>query len=195
MKLWRDQMIVTLTGSSGVGKTTITRELLKSLPNSKMLSSYTTRQSRNSDLPEEYKYISSAEFDKFNQNKFFMWTVDIHGTYYGTSLESIDGISNNEVAIYFMLLTPSVIAILRSEADRRKIKVLSFYIISPGETILRDRLKMRGDREDNIEKRVSGCLEWDLKATNSRIPYLFVKNDGDLNSSVQEMLYHIKSAI
>lgn len=46
-------MIVTLSGASGVGKTTIERSLLKRLANAEAVVSVTTRDRRDNDSPGE----------------------------------------------------------------------------------------------------------------------------------------------
>lgn len=56
-------MILTLTGASGAGKTTIARILLKELPlDVMMVPSYTTRKPRESDIEGECKYVSELRF-------------------------------------------------------------------------------------------------------------------------------------
>lgn len=72
-------MILTLTGASGAGKTTIAGELLKKLPvDARMVPSYTLRKfrkPRSTDLPGEYKHVSRFRFWFLSTIGAFLWTV------------------------------------------------------------------------------------------------------------------------
>lgn len=64
--------IITFTGASGAGKTTMVKELLKN-PQFGLVPSITTRNSRLSDLPGEYEYITDTEFDWLKCWDAFVW--------------------------------------------------------------------------------------------------------------------------
>lgn len=83
--------IITLSGPSAVGKTTIARELLQANPEWKLLISLTTRGPRPSDIPGEYKYnVSMRRFDELEREGKFVWTVCVHGNKYGTLSKLVD---------------------------------------------------------------------------------------------------------
>ena len=63
-------VIFTITGSSGVGKTSIARKFLESQPKAAIIKSYGTRSFRDSDLPGEYEYNVSAEEMKNRESEF-----------------------------------------------------------------------------------------------------------------------------
>lgn len=172
--------IFTLTGASGSGKTTIMRELLKRDANVKVLPSITTRTKRDSDVEGEYKYVAEKDFQNIQQNNAFLWDVDMHGNFYGTAKADVDyALKANHKSI--MLLVPEVIPILKSYTH----SVLSFYIVSPPEDILRQRLQNRGDDPSDIEKRILDCKKWDKEA-GSR-DYIFIDNSGALSIAVESI--------
>lgn len=176
--------IFTLTGVSGSGKTTIMRELLKRNANIKVLPSITTRTKRDSDVPGEYRYIGEKEFENMQQNNAFLWDVDMHGSFYGTAKVDVDyALKANHKSI--MLLVPEVISILKSYTHF----VLSFYIISPPEDILRQRLQNRGDDRVDIEKRILDCKKWDKEAGSS--DYIFIDNSGALSIAVESIVENL----
>jgi len=101
-------MIVTLTGASGVGKSTIGKWLRTFLVCFlKPIQSLTTREPRESDPFDEYTYVSSEEFEKMKIEGKFIWEVCPHGTYYyGTTLESLQEARQNPDKVFLMILEP-----------------------------------------------------------------------------------------
>lgn len=167
--------IMTVTGPSGAGKTTIIKKLFGLKPNLKLVLSSTTRDSRPSDLPGEY--ACSLPKDFFNDKKKFLWIVSAHGNIYGTRKNDVDNVLSG-ISRACMILIPEAVETLRKYADRKKKKnILSFYIMPPDESELRTRLKNRGAKEDEIEKRINECKSWGEYAKNSGIPYIYINNE------------------
>jgi len=183
-------MILTLTGASGAGKTTITNLLLSRLPNAKRIASHTTRSHRETDPLGEYIYLNSSEFMKMDMNGEFLWTVKVHGDYYGTAVKLVDEALNDGDTVYIMVLVKVSISILTSyaQAMAKANRVKSFYILSPGAEVLRGRLEKRGDDKETIERRLIGCAEWDSAAKRSNILFIFLKNDKELGETVDEII-------
>jgi len=186
-------MIFTLSGASGAGKTSIARGLLKELPiDTRMVPSYTTstRQRRESDLPGEYKYISKFWFWLLEKIGVFIWTVYPHGNRYGTTKRWATKALKDDDTVYIMILTPKTINDLRKFAEQTRYsnRIFSSYIVSPPQEILRERLGSRGDKEDEIEKRLADCIKWDSEARISGIPYEFVENNGVIEDTVERVI-------
>jgi guanylate kinase len=189
--IWLEPMIVTLTGASGAGKTTIAGGLRERFDNTKPIVSYTTRSPRPSDLPGEYAYISEAEFEKMRSANEFLWSVFVHGTHYGTALRSLEEAVREPETVFLMILTPDVIRTIRLYAGKMESGVVSFYVVSPPAQVLRARLQKRGDEPASIEKRIADCARWDKEALNSGIPYVFIRNDGEIDSVVSTITTEI----
>ena len=188
--------IVTITGSSGAGKTSIIKRLLAQNSLFKLVTSFTTRTARPSDLPGEYQCeVFAKTFEAWNKENKFLWLVSVHNNSYGTLKESVDAALISS-AISFMPIVPDVIQPLRDYADTKLTgRVLSFYILSPPEEELRRRLKLRGEDDATIEKRVSDCKQWDEAARNSGIPYIFITNnelDHGVGKAALEILKYLK---
>ena len=184
-------MIVTLTGASAAGKTTIENGLRKRL-DIRPVVSHTTRPPRESDLSGNYAHVSEAEFKRMKEAGEFIWSVFLFGNYYGTAMKSLEETALEPDTIFLMLLEPDSVRTLRLFSDRMNIKTASFYIISPLPDVLRDRLQKRGDKPEQIEKRITESAKWDENALKSNIPYIFVKNEGPVEEAVGEILRTIE---
>src|SRR3989338_8192645 len=145
-------MIVTISGAGGAGKTTIAGWLLKLLPNSGMVPSYTTRASRSSDIPGEYIYISKLKFKIFYIFGFFLWTVSPYGYSHGTAKKSVNKILKQDSSVGIMLLFGNTVGTLREYAKSRdrEDRVVSFYVVSPPREILKERLVNRGETKNQL---------------------------------------------
>lgn len=181
-------MILTLTGASGAGKTTIAKRILEKLPNARMLTSYTTRQPRETDLRGEYSYISEEEFRAMQDRGEFLWAVFVHGIHYGTTLRSLQEAADKPKEIFIMILFYSVLLTLWSYAKKINLSVYSSYILSPSPAILEERLNKREADPELIKKRIEDCLTWDDEAWNSGIPYFFVKNETTVEEAVDKVI-------
>lgn len=179
--------IVTLTGPSGAGKTTIVGKLLEMDPGQAMIKSRTSREIRSSDLPGEYE--CNVPPKKFLQRrKEFLWVESAHGNLYGTLRADVDQVLR-VATLSFMQLLPKTVKDIRAYAPGR---VLSVFILPPNEEELRRRLKARGDSPEAIERRISDCKKWEEDARRSDIPYEFVRNDGTIEETVRRVEQVIK---
>lgn len=175
--------IITFTGPSGAGKTTIVGELLKRHPEWNMIVSLTSREPRKLDLPGEYRCnVSKDEFLLRYQREEFIWLVSVHGNMYGTLLADIARALLRDYSL--MQIVPDSVKKLQADVPK---SVLSFFILPPGEKELRRRLKERGESEDNINRRIADCKKWEDEAKASGIYYEFVRNDGTVKEVVDKV--------
>lgn len=123
-------MILTLTGASGVGKTTIASELLKKFPiDVRIVPSHTTRKPRDTDLPGEYRYVTKFRFWLMNLLGTFLWTVYPHGNSYGTVKRLVLKALRNGDKVHIMLLVPSAIYILNDFVEKTDFVNDVYYFI------------------------------------------------------------------
>lgn len=173
--------IITFTGASGAGKTTVARALLAQKSTLKILTSTTTRKKRESDLAGEYEYVRPAKFRTMQKKNAFLWTVETHGFSYGTRRDFVDAALNDSSHIYLMLLVPDILPILRDYAHGR---IRHFFLTIPDPEVLRARLVGRGDGEGAVARRLADCKTWEQEARDSSTPYIFVANDGTVDEAV-----------
>lgn len=178
----RKSVILTVTGASGVGKTTIVRELLAKDPALRVISSTTTRSPRPTDIPGEYRYVPENEFHALEVAGDFLWTVSVHGFRYGTRKSDIDEALGRDEDIFLIILIPERVATLKSYAPRGQ--VVPLYIAGPAPNILAQRLRDRGDDEETIARRVSDCVAWEKEMKQSAGWFFRVENSGPLHEAI-----------
>ncbi len=78
-------LLFVISGPSGVGKSTIRREVMRICRGLKYSVSYTTRVPRENEKEGvDYYFVSLEEFEKMrDQGEFVEW-AKVHGNYYGT---------------------------------------------------------------------------------------------------------------
>lgn len=171
--------IVTFTGASGSGKSTIIKGVLAALPHLvTLICSTTTRLKRPSDLEGEYEYVSRPRFEAWERDGAFLWTVEISGEKYGTRKDLVDVILKNPRAkIGLMSLKPEAVLLLKAHVEETlgqyyavSSVVDSIFISSPPLSALRERMRRRGDPEASVEQRLEECKEWDHFAHTAKVP-------------------------
>jgi len=132
--------MIILIGESGSGKTTVLNELEKR--GIKKVINHTTRKPRPGEKElGEYKFITKEEFENLWKEGKLLQRAEFNGEYYGT----LEGSNENS----------AVISIVDSVKDiKRKIKnTITFYITVPEEVRV-ERMRLRGETEESIKKRI-----------------------------------------
>ena len=164
--------IVTITGCSGTGKSTVGQTLLDVLAgNLRRVESYTTRDPRPTDGEGEYEYVSEKDFLELEKARHFLWVAGHTGKRYGTTKASLDFFKDEE-QYGLMFLVPSVLPTLLSYVGGNR--VLPFFFVRPPHRELERRLIERGDTAQQISDRMDAEIDWDMEARHSGIPYRFI---------------------
>ena len=82
-----------------------------------------------------------------------------------------------------MVMTIEHLSRLRFYAARDARNILGIYISSPGEAVLKIRMSTRGDKQEDIERRLKECRGWDALAEkiDEQPPIIFIQNEGTLD--------------
>ncbi len=177
-------MLLIISGPSGVGKTTITRAIERSIPDSVFSVSYTTRPPTGVDVEGvDYHFVTSEEFDRRAAAGEFIETAVFAGNKYGTPLGPITAqVSRGRL----MILEIDV-----EGAKQVKAKLpdaFGLFILPPSEDVLLGRLRDRKrEPEDVIQRRFRSAQQEIAEARRCGAYDHFIIND-DLQRAIGEAL-------
>jgi guanylate kinase len=147
--------LVIITAPSGAGKTSVTRHLLKALPEQLAFSvSCATRSPRNNEKDKvDYYFITVDVFkNKIQHNEFAEWEMVYEGKYYGTLKSELH-------RIWQQHKTPLLDVDVQGGIHLQKLypeNSLSLFIEPPSLEELRRRLEARGtETPESLQARIN----------------------------------------
>ena len=147
---------IVVSAPSGGGKTTLCRRLMEKLSGLEFSISHTTRALRGQEKDGvDYHFVDEGTFKRLiSEDKFLEW-AQVHGNYYGSSLEA----ARAQLAAGRDVLFD--IDIQGGYQIKEKMpEALLVFIVPPSMTVLEERLRGRGsDAEDVIQKRLKAARE------------------------------------
>jgi guanylate kinase len=149
-----------ISAPSGAGKTTIIKELFKSMPNLAFSVSATTRNKRENETEgRDYYFLSSEEFKKKIDRGEFAEFEEVHGNYYGTLKSEIGKFVDGGKHLIFDVDVMGALSIKKLYPS----SVLIFIDV-PVEELMRRLKNRKTENDEQIEKRASRImLEIEMK--------------------------------
>jgi guanylate kinase len=168
-----------ISGASGTGKTTLSREVVKEMGLFFSVSA-TTRPRRSGEIQGyDYHFLSKEEFDKMIQEgKFLEWAM-VHGNCYGTPLEPVERHLWAGEDILMDLDTQGALNLKKNRPE-----TVLIFLKPPSLEDLRKRLESRGtDSAETIKKRFEQAKH---EIEQSRF-YDYVVVNRDLHEAKEEL--------
>ena len=144
------KLLFVVSGPSGVGKSTLCRHILKTIPDIRLSVSYTTRKPRSGETDgKEYKFISETEFrTKISENAFAEY-AEVYGRLYGTPWKELEQESGSNTDILLDIDVQGARQVMKTLQ-----KAVTVFILPPSLEVLRTRLVERAtDTTDEQERR------------------------------------------
>jgi guanylate kinase len=178
--------VFVISGNSGAGKTTIAQALIKQNPNLKKVITCTTREARKGEKDgRDYYFISKEEFES-NIEKGLMAEYEKYSeNYYGSRKKDVKKILESKKNVLFVVETKGALTLKKTFP-----KSVLFFVKAPSLKELENRLKKRGDIEENIKKRF---VEIEDESEREKEFDFIIIND-KLNEAIKEAQKIIKNS-
>ncbi len=96
----RNGTVIVISGPSGVGKSTVCRELCTTLPAEFSVSATTRKPRPGESNDHDYHYVCEEEFNRMRGAGEFIETAEVYGHLYGTPLADIEkGIATGKILV------------------------------------------------------------------------------------------------
>jgi guanylate kinase len=176
----RSGNLIIVSGPSGAGKSVMASRVLQGMPHLKFSVSYTTRAPRGSEQNGvEYFFVNREKFQALIQGNDLLEFAEVHGNYYGTSREFVDGLlgQGEDVILDIDIQGASIVRQKRPDA-------VGVFILPPSFQVLRERLMRRSlDAGFVIEQRLK-IARREIRHYND-YDYLIINEE--INSSTLEL--------
>ena len=180
--------VVIVSGPSGVGKSTICKEILKKLDYIYLSVSVTTRPKSKTEVDgQDYWFISEEEFQERIDKGLLLEHAEVFGHLYGTPKDKVDE-----------ALQAGKVVILEIDvqgATKAKIvfpDAVMIFILPPSAKDLAERLNHRGREADEVaEERLNGASA-EIAAAWQYYEHMVINKD--LRQAVNECVQIIENA-
>ncbi len=172
-------MIYVISGPSGCGKSTLIKTLMARLPGLQFSVSHTTRPRRPDEVEgQDYYFIVREEFEKMKNGGAFLEWAEVHGFFYGTSLEEV----NKKSRLGDLILD---IDVQGAHQVKMKLPAARFvFVVPPSYPELERRLKQRKtESPEAVALRLKNARREILES--AIFDYLVI--NGDLNQALDEL--------
>ncbi len=181
--------VIIVSGPSGVGKSTICKEVVKRLNNARLSISITTRPKGENEVDgREYLFVSEQQFQKqINENSLLEY-AEVFGHLYGTPKDNVDKALQAGETIILEIDVQGAKQIKEIYPD-----AVMIFILPPTHKELAERMNLRG-REDpkTAEKRLNGA---GIEIAAAWQYYKHMVINDDLEQAVREIVQIIKQKV
>ena len=170
-----------ITGPSGVGKTTVAHELLKTYPNMERLITFVTRPPRPGEVDGiDYHFINEEQFDDMKQNGDLFEHDAHYGYNYGNSRKELE-------RIWQAGKIPLMVLDINGVKSVEKIipEAVSIFIKADSMEHLRARIQKRPMSEADFEKRWSKVTSEMDQA--HECDFMITNEEGKLDEAVESI--------
>ncbi len=174
--------IFIISGPTGVGKTTIAKELFKLIPNLKPSTTYSTRPPRPSAIEDKIIFhITPDEFKNKIKNNELLEYAEVNRNFYGTAKkETLDTLKNHPILCN--------ITVVGAEQIKKEFpgQYVTIFILPESVDQLVKHVKKRGDvSEEELLIRLK-TAEMEIEKSKS-FEHIIINQEGKIKKTIQEI--------
>lgn len=177
-----DGLLLIISGPSGVGKTTITRGVERSIPGAVFSVSATTRAKTEADVEGvDYHFVSDAAFQAMVDRHEFLEHAGVFGKRYGTPRDwVVEQLKRGRLVILEIDVQGAI------QVKGQMPEAFAIFILPPGEATLLERLRARRrEPEEAIQRRFAAARQEMRVARESGVYDAFIVNR-DVKEAIDE---------
>jgi guanylate kinase len=181
--------VIVVSGPSGVGKSTICREVVRRMENVRLSVSVTTRKPGPGEQNgRDYWFVSEQEFQERIERGLLLEYANVFGNLYGTPKDKVDEALEAGQSVILEIDVQG-----GRQAKEAYPDAVMIFILPPNEQTLADRIGQRGrDSDEVIEKRL------DKASTEIASAWQYYNNmviNEDLEHAINEVIQIIERAL
>lgn len=170
----RNGVLVVVSGPSGVGKTTLCKNIVTRLPATAFSVSYTTRKPRPGEREGvEYFFVDDARFQDLVREEAFIEWAEVYGHKYGTPKQALLESLHKGINVLLEIDAQGAKQIMERFAG-----AVYVFVAPPSLDVLRKRLCRRAEDsmedQEEIERRLHEASD---EIANFKAYHYFVRND------------------
>ena len=187
--------LISVSGNSGTGKNFLVKVVQDLSPDTMLIKSCTTRESRGEGQDEEYEFLTDREFNTSYFNQQFQWIVKgqrrENGSHdrYGTRKADLERALSQKIPSIMHLVHDKVPDLERFMTQHGK-RVLKLLVVCECQQAVRRRIAKRSSvRPEEVESRVAGFYQHQQRYRQSGLYNgLIVSSDDKTTDQLREEL-------
>jgi guanylate kinase len=161
-----------ISAPSGAGKTSLVKQLVADLTELTVSVSHTTRQMRPGEVHgQDYYFVSVADFQAMQENQAFLEHAQVFDNFYGTAHQTVEDNLNQGLDVILEIDWQGAEQIKKLLPDS-----LSIFILPPSTEVLLQRLRNRGQDDEQIIARRMRDAVTEIRH-HDEFDYLVVNDD------------------
>ena len=186
-----DGLLLIISGPSGVGKTTITRAVERTIPGSVFSVSATTRPMTAADVEGvDYHFVTDAEFDRLIDDDAFLEWANVFGKRYGTIRAWV-----HEQLARGRLVILEIDVQGAAKVKQQMPEAFGVFVEPPSEEVLLERLRSRKrENEDVIQRRFAEARREIAQARAGKVYDVFIVNRV-LDDAINEAITRVRGEL